>query len=256
MSRLLPEKLLAGLFPEQCWLKLADGTQTQASVIEGADSSAAVADVLGELLDAQSVRLRKGAKVSVLLSDSFAALAALSWHQQLTAPAEVRAYATACFEKQGIYINDGWVMHAEFRAPGSMGLAYAFPAKLIVGLVAALEKRKLRLDRVLPVTALAYWRLPGMTAAGQQLILLREPKRIGALVFDQAGLQGRDVEPVTGDCTEAVARLIKRINAYYPSIGRVVDWSSTRQGGGETLPILSFLFPDVAIDAANRDNWS
>lgn len=255
MSLLLPEKLFAGLFPGQCWLTRAGGVDKQAIVIDGANTAADLVAVLDEMLSAEGPTLRKGAKVSLMVSDSFAALAALPWHEKLTAPQEIKAYAHACFEKQSLPISDGWAMHAEFRAPGSMGLAYALPASLVATLIATLAKRGLRLDRVLPATAQTYWRIPPCQGAGQQLVLLRERDRIGAMVFDRYGLQGLDVEAVTGDDAAATNRLLMRVAAYFPSIGKVISWSATGQGDDNGNSITPSL-PDAALVIAKRNVWS
>lgn len=256
MSLLLPEKLSAGLFPGHCWLKRGRAVSEHALNFGEGDIAGGVVTALSAMLDAQSPALRKGSKVSLMVSDSLAALAALPWHRQLTAPEEINGYATACFEGQGIAMNSGWVMHAEFRTPGSMGLAYALPAPLVTKLVAVLATRGLTLDRLLPVSALTYWRLPRLRAEGQQLVVLREQNRIGAMVFDQFGLQSIDAEPVAGTVEGACGRLLRRIAAYNPLVGSVIDWSASREGGEEIPTALAESFPAAAIVAVGRRQWS
>lgn len=256
MSLLLPEKLSGGLFPDQCWLKRGRATVEHAFVCNSGDAAASVVAGLGAMLDAQIPVLRKGARVSLMLSDSFAALAALPWHAQLTAPEEIKGYAVACFERQGLSMNNGWVMHAEFRRPGSMGLAYALPEPLVVGVASVLEKRGLTLERLLPVSAWAYWRLPQLRADGQQLVVLREQGRIAAMVFDRTGLQGIDVEPVASSAQAAFGRLLRRVAVYYPLIGSVIDWSANGTVVAELGAVLAGCLPGAAVVAAARDEWS
>jgi hypothetical protein len=251
VSLLWPDKVVCGLFPGQCWLKRA-GVEV---ALAGGESPDAMLAALGALLDGQAGKLRKGTKISLMVSDSLGALVALPWHDQLTSPDEVNGYAVACFEKQGIDIGDGWVMHAQFRAPGSMGLAYALPRVWLVSLVALLNARGLQLERVLPVSALAYWRVAKMVGDGQELVLLREAQRTSVLVYDRTGLLGLDVEPVTGNVEESGRRLLRRVAAYYPQMASVLDWSAATEEGMQPAYIAA-CFPDVANVAVGRDDWS
>lgn len=256
MSLLWPDKVVGGLFPGQCWLRRAAAEETHALAQGGPGAAASMLAALGEMLDGQGAPLRKGSKVSLVVSDSLGALAALPWHAQLTTPDEVNGYALACFEKQGIVIGEGWAMHAQFRTHGGMGLAYALPKEWLNALVAMLEARGLRLDRVLPLTAMAYWRVTKLAKPGQELVLLREPQRISAMVHDRSGLLGLDVETITGNAGDAGQRLLRRLGAYYPDVSSVRDWSSTVEEGAVPLACIAECLPDAVLAAVNRNSWS
>lgn len=244
---------MGGLFPGQCWLKRAGAEEVQAP---GAAAPEAMLAALGAMLDGQGGNVRKGTKVSLIVSDSIGALVALPWHEQLTSPDEVQGYAIACFEKQGIAIGAGWAMHAEFRSHGSMGLAYALPKDWLGSLVALLDARGLQLERVLPVSAMAYWQVPRSVKQEQKLVLLREPQRISALVYDRAGLQGLDVESITGNALESGRRLLRRVSAYYPQVAGVLDWSATVEEGGKPPAFVAECLPDAAVVPVDRNAWS
>ncbi len=254
MSLLWPDKVVGGLFPGQCWLKCHGAAEVRA--VAGLDAPGAMMAELAGMLDAQAATIRKGSTVSLMVSDSLGALVALPWHEQLTSPDEVEGYAIACFEKQGITIGGRWVMHAEFRSHGSMGLAYALPKEWINELVAMLDARGLKLDRVLPVTALAYWKVAKVAGAGQAVVLLREPQRISALVYDGAGLQGLDVEPITGNADASGRRLLHKVAAYFPQVASVLDWSAFGEEGAKPPAFIAACLPDAALATVNRSAWS
>lgn len=253
MSHLWPDKLVGGLFPGQCWLKRASAEEVHAPCDVTPEAMLAA---LGAMLDGMGGKVRKGTKVALTVSDSIGALVALPWHEQLTSPDEVQGYAIACFEKQGIAIGARWAMHAEFRSHGSMGLAYALPKDWLGNLVTLLEARGLQLERVLPVSAMAYWQVPLDVKQGQKLVLLREPQRISVLVYDRTGLQGMDVESITGSVLEAGRRLLRRASAYYPQVAGVVDWSATLEEGGKPPAFVTECLPDAAIVPVKRFAWS
>lgn len=254
MSHLWPEKVVGGLFPGQCWLKLAGAQEAHALAQPGIDAPQAILAALGAMLDGQGDKVRKGAKVSLMVSDSLGALVALPWHEQLTSPDEVHGYAVACFEKQGIAIGERWAMHAQFRSYGGMGLAYALPTAWLASLVSLLEARGMQLDRVLPVTAMAYWKVAGNAKAGQELVLLREPCRTSALVYDRAGLLAMDVEPNTGVGDVALLRLLRRVAAYYPHVTSMLDWSA--EAGAKPPGCIAECLPSAAVVSVDRSAWS
>lgn len=253
MSHLWPERLAGGLFPGRCWLKRA-GAEVAHALSDATPE--AMLTALGAMVDGQGDKLRKGTKVSLVVSDSIGALVALPWHEQLTSPDEVRGYAIACFEKQGIAIGARWAMHAEFRSHGSMGLAYALPKDWLGSLVSLLDGRGLQLEHVLPVSAMAYWQVPLNVKQGQKLVLLREPQRISVLAYDRIGLQGMDVESITGSASEAGQRLLRRVLAYYPQVAGVLDWSATVEEGGKPPAFVTECLPDAAVEPVNRFAWS
>ena len=254
MSLLWPEKVVGGLFPGQCWLMCPGIAETRP--LSGPDAPASMLAALAGMLDAQGAQLRKGSKVSLMITDSIGALVALPWHEQLTSPDEVDGYAIACFEKQGITIDDRWVMHAQFRSYGSMGLAYSLPRDWLNELVALLEARGLKLARVLPMSALAYWEVAKPGAQGTAVVLLREPHRISALVYDRAGLQGLDVESIAANAQVSGRRLLQRVTAYFPQVASVLDWSATVEEGAKPPAFIAACLPNAAVTAVNRNAWS
>lgn len=225
MSRLWPDRFAGGLFPGHCWLGSAGREALRLVPTAEQGTPSAMLQALDDLLAGQGEKLRPGARISLVVSDSLAALAVLPWHPELSTPAEVRAYALACFERQGIVIADRWVMHAEFRTHRGMGLAYALPREWIEGVVELLAARGLQLDRALPLSAMAYWRHRPAARTGTEMLLLREQQRLTALLYGRSGLLGMDVEAVTGAVDNAGQRLLRRITAYQTDVAVVWDWS-------------------------------
>lgn len=251
MSHLWPDKVVGGLFPGQCWLKRAGAEETHVQAQQGAMTPDAMLVVLEAMLDGQGDKVSKGSKLSLVVSDSLGAIVALPWRAQLTSPDEVHGYAVACFEKQGTDIDARWAMHAEFRSYGGMGLAYALPKAWLGALVALLEVRGLQLERVLPVSAMAYWKHD--RSPRQELMMLREPQRASALVFDRTGLKGMDVEPITGNADASVRRLLLRVGAYFPQVVSVLDWAA--EAGGKPPECIAECFAGAAIVSVNRSAW-
>lgn len=256
MSLLWPDKLSGGLFPGYCWIQRRGGDKVISALPVTADTAAAMLATLDEMLEGQGTAMRKGTAVSLIVSDGLGAVTVLPWQDQLSTPDEVGAYAAACFERQGIEVGANWVMHAEFRAYGRVGLAYALPRAWLDALAQLLEARGLRLDRVLPVTAMAYWRHGALPKSGSELVLLREAQRITAMVYGSNGLQALDVEAVTAMQDTSLERLLRRVGAYYPGVRTVWDWSPLPMEDAD-LPSYTLLdSPDTVARQLRRLDWS
>lgn len=255
MLRLLPDQLVGGLFHGECWLS-RKGVEHGCTPTAGADTPDALLAALSTLLDQHGSALRKCSRVSLVVSDSLAALSPLEWHAQLSSPEEIHAYARACFLKRGEEIDSGWIMQAAFRHHGQMGLAYALPRGWVEALVALLGARGLVLDRVLPLSAQAYWKRRRAAGASEELLLLREMNRSAALLYGANGLLALDAEAGAGSGHLASKRLLGRIAAYHPEIKLVQEWS---EHGAQTRGSATFItesLADAAVESVHRAAWS
>jgi hypothetical protein len=154
---------------------------------------------------------RKGrANLSLVVSDSVAAIAPLPWQDGLSSEAELRGYAQICFEKLGYDISGNWVLRVEYPRYGAGGLAYALPRDWMLALLAILENRQLRLTGVLPISALLFTGVPETARPGLTIVLIFEATQHGVLVFENGALASRDVEPFAQSIEKTCHRLLAR----------------------------------------------
>jgi hypothetical protein len=255
VSPLWPETVLVGLFPGHCWLDRPGAEKVFVPIGPGEDFAPQMLQELDALLESQLAKLEKGTRFSLTVSDSFSLLACLPWHAQLTSSGELHGYAAACIEKQGVDVGTGWTLHAEFRMHGGQGLAHAFPTAWLQALDALFKRRNMNLVDVLPVSARAYWKGIKSTRKAQELILLSEPERLSALIYDATGLVAMDVEPRAGQPEESGRRLLRRVAAFHESISKIQVWSTDLKPGNLS-PHTSESFPSIEITTLTRAVWS
>ncbi|MCU6501537.1 hypothetical protein LPN04_27435 [Rugamonas sp. A1-17] len=252
MSRLLPETVTIGLLPGQCWLRRGARDTEYA----GSAGPQALLHSLEFMLDKQTRPLDKRARVQVQVSDSLAAITVLPWQEQLSAADELRAYAHACFEQQGVRLDEGWAMQTGYRRFRAGGLAYALPQAWLAQLMSVLEARGLRLQSVLPVSAAAYWRGQGGRLPGQELWLLQEAQRLTALVYEGGSLLAIDVQPVTEDGIAAAGgRLLRRVVARHRAIARLRHWP-VAQLHADAPEFVADCLPEAVVSPLLRHAWS
>lgn len=248
MSRLSPKKVFGGVFPEACWLGKALPLADQ----NLADPDGMLA-ALVRLLEQTPAAVVQGGRVTLVVSDTLAVFATLPWQEELRTVAEIDAYASACFALRGHVLSDEWAMHAEFRSHRQGGLAYALPMAWIERLGAALTERGLVLERVLPLSAWAYWkrgrRLP---KSGHEIVLLSEACRHSALIYGPGGLMAMDVEPVLANAELSLKGLLTRVAAFYPDVNTIEHWPAGTEGPLKTVPVLS----EAALQVMPRENWN
>lgn len=256
MLRLWPETIYVGLFPGQCWLQ--DGRIQAEPSLPLAQSSdpLSLLRALETMLDDKASVLRKGSRLAISVSDSVAAATSLPWQEELLSPKELHAYAQACFEKQDVTIDEKWVMRAEFRQHRSTGLAYALPQAWLTALVELVGARGLQLSRVLPVSAAAYCAQTFTQKEGRTLVLLREARRIGALVYGENGFLGCDVEPITTSNEISGVRLLRRISACYDDIRSVHVWSAELTEQIQPADYILTCLEQVEVHNVCRGAWS
>jgi hypothetical protein len=255
VSLLWPDQIAGGLFHGQCWLTRKGVEKSVVPLVQD-DAPAALLATLSTLLDEHGTSLRKRTRVSLVVSDSLAALMPLTWHANLRTQDEIHAYARACFQKRGEEIDAQWVMQAAFRRYGEAGLAYALPRAWVEALVALLAARGLVLDRVLPITAQAFWKARLHVLSGQEVLLLREATRTGAMVFDANGLLGIDAEAGAGQPQLSERRLLGRIAAFYPQVWVVQEWSEQGAEKRSQATFITDMLPDTGVTAVYRSAWS
>jgi hypothetical protein len=154
-----------------------------------------------------------GASVELLVSDSIARNVVLPWQEAPLTPVQEHAYAQACLERAGVDLEAGWTLHSGFRHYGQVGLAVAVPTAWLDDARGRFAAVGLRLRRVTPVTAAAYWATPGGIGRAPGLLLLAEPGRITAVQRQGGRFSGLDVEPAGADPALALRRLLNRTRA-------------------------------------------
>lgn len=257
MSLLWPETIRIGLFPGHCWLQRGRGDAGLTSV--ALPSSAQPQELLAALstmLSGQTPALRKGSRLQILVSDGMAAVVALPWQEHLSGEQEMALYAQACFEKQGMPVDADWTMQAGFRDHRAAGIAYALPEAWLRELLALLATRGLKLGSVLPVAASAYWRRARLPKIGQALLLLREPRRVTAMLYDASGWLGVDVEPVTSNETVSCTRLLRRVTATHSAINRVAQWDAAASADVAMSAVITMCLPEAELHQLDRSVWS
>jgi len=256
VSPLWPETIYAGLFPGHCRLQRGRKSALQTFPTPTTENAAVLLPTLEKMLDEQTRPVRKGSRLILTVSDDIAAVALMPWQEALRQAAEIDSYATICFEKLGMTIDNDWVMRAEFRQYGGMGLAYALPRAWLEALIAVVQARGLRLTAVLPLSAAAYYRARFKNRAGSTLLLLEEANRIGAMIYSKAGLLGHDVEPYTRSLNDTRLRLLRRIGSGYTDIAGVACWSTDAAQLTPPSEMISACFPEVQAVQLKHDAWN
>ncbi|GAB3265932.1 hypothetical protein [Chitinimonas naiadis] len=214
----------------------------------------ALLNALADLLAQQAERRHKGSRMTVIVSDNLAALSTLPWQSDLQRKEEREAYALACFEQQNLTVDSNWVMQADFRHHGAVGLAYALPRDWLIRLVDLLSAHDLKLLEVLPVTAAAYYRHKAVRKGGSTL-LLREATRTTALHYSGATLREVDVEPVTGGSQDPGRRLLTRRCAEIDDIDTVFEWSPEPSDHAKLASYVTAMLPTAQHVRIAREAW-
>ncbi len=214
MSRLWPDTLQAGLFPEHCWLAKGKGKRGgKRDMLGSVTALTQTADVLSGLdqclMQAEGKR-RGSARLSLVVSDSIATIAPLPWQDGLSSEAELQGYARICFDKLGVDIGPNWILHVEYLRYGATGLAYALPRDWMDSLLAKLEERQIQLRSVLPISAAIFGDGPDTAKSGLTVVLLFEATQHCALIYQDGTLVARDVEPFAQSIEKTCHRLLAR----------------------------------------------
>jgi hypothetical protein len=220
--RLWPETINICLFPGVAWIQKRHVAPKPVTSI----AASSPLDQLRTLLDAQEPPLRPGTRIALTVSDTAANIVAMPWQAALQRAAEIDAYAHACFQQAGLTMGDGWTMHAEFRARGAMGLAYALPNALLEAVLVELAPRQLALANVLPLSAALYFGTWPRQGAWPAVLVARERGRHVACVFGPTGLIGYDIEAIVGNAVNSKRRLEGRIAAQYGAAVRRAAWEA------------------------------
>lgn len=255
MLRLWPETLYASLFPGTSWLIAGRGPSPVLKDSTGDD----IGDLLvglDTLLSALPRKARGRMRLHLTVSDSVGTMAMLPWQEKLSGQVELDAYARAYLERDACHIDESWVTYTCFRKFRSGGLAYALPRLWMGELIAVCEKFQVRLETVLPVSAAAYWRTEFGRGSAQRLLVLIEPHRLSALVYDVGRLMLVDVQPITHDFNIAGTRLLLRIFARYQAIGEVRYWSACDMGTSLSPQFIRACLPNAVVSQLSQNEWN
>lgn len=225
MLRLWPDTVSIGLFPGHCWIKHPGADTPAIHPLAPNGDPAALLSAFNTLLEDPVHRLRMGDRLAITTSDCIAALCAMPWQDSLHTVGELEMYATMCFEKNHQLINNTWVLHADFRRCGSVGMAYAYPRAWLMQLVETTARHKLKLQTVMPVCAKAYFKPPRLSRRKQNLVLLQESTRISAMIYQDGALHAYDVEPITNSASMAERRQLRRLAAITNNIREIHYWT-------------------------------
>lgn len=247
MSLLWPRPLYIGALPGAGWshgkgkIRLVMNMSTSPSPHERS------LETIEALLNDEPASRRFARRAIVTVSDSSAAVLALPWQALLRRQEEQNTYAKLHYERNGLQIDDGWVVHTEFPYYGSTGLAYAVRRDWLQKLLEILDKHGLRLGRVLPSSAAVLFGTRRLTPRGRCLVLLEEGSVVTALALEDGKLLSHDAEPVIGAERQAMFRLLARVKAYAGKIDTVV-WYCDEECEQVTLNHpTSTHFPDAVV---------
>jgi hypothetical protein len=222
--RLWPKEVQVGLFEDCSWLRVGSKGASRDYVPDAADGEGMLQQ-LGVMLDAANGDVRKGSSVVLTVSDALSVVICIQWQPHLRAADELRRYAEICFEKRGREVDSAWLTQTEYRNFQANGMAYALPVAWVTDAAKLIEARGLRLARVLPVSAAMYCRALPRTKGGRLGVIL-EAKRISLLAYGHSGLASVEVEPVTSAPTDALRRLLRRVETAGVSIMSVAIWAA------------------------------
>lgn len=259
MSPLWPERLHAGLFPSGSWLR-GSGEVLHAPALAGADSAPdALLQALDQLLQQRSDRIGRSrwrARLDLTVSDGLAALAPMAWQEQLVRRSEVLAYGRVCMEQGGLAELSDWSLHADYRSHGAMGLAYALPNAWIAGFEQVADRHGVRLQRVLPMTARAYFGAGRGPRRGLHLLAVEEARRIAALAFAGRKVVGLEVEPLAGDRAAGIRRLMTRMAMRLGPMERGSLWRCDWNDGASAEEAWEGAAATVQLEIKGPAEWS
>lgn len=255
MSPLWPETIYVGLFPGHCWLQRGKAAPQEFPSPLGSDPTALL-QALETMLSEQAKPLRKGSRLQITVSDSIASIATMPWQEALRRPVEIDSYASICFEKLGMTVGADWVMRAEFRHFGGVGLAYALPRDWLEALIALVQSKGLGLRSVQPLSAAAYCKQRFKNKTGSTLLLMQEVNRSSAMVYGKDGLLGYDVEPIARSINETQRRLLRRVGSGFSDIARVVCWSTDVSETAMPNDIVKACFLEIEPVRLSHDFWN
>ena len=255
MLPLWPETIYVGLFPGHCWLQRGRKATAQDFPSSSGFDPADLLLTLERMLSEQTEPLHKGSRLVITVSDGIASITPLAWQEDLRRPAEIESYARIFYEKLGMTVSDDWVMRAEFRHFGGMGLAYALPRDWLKALLELIGAKGLRLLEVMPLSATAFYKQRFKNMSDCSLLLLQEMNRTSAMIYGKDGLCGYDVEPLSRSANETRLRLLRRVGADHRNIARVSCWSTDASESIPPAGIIATSFPDAKSTCLKRDTW-
>ena len=253
MLRLWPKKIVVGLFPQHCWLRA--GKRPLASM--AMPDTAGLSGMLGAfdaLLTQYSMVLNRGDRLIVTVSDTMAAIAGLPWQEAIRTAEELDVYARICFEKMQCALGEGWVLQSQFRHYQAMGLAYALPVAWLEPLDAIARAHGVRLESVMPVSAVAFGRYR-RPRAGCAALLLHEASKINALVIGPAGVLDFVMEPGTRNPAESARRLLLRLSGFF-DVTAITTWSASEPDSVDWAGLTSQTLPQAVFRSIAQDEWS
>lgn len=252
MLRLWPEELHIGLFSEHCWLQRGRTGEIHCYRPDPITAARPLLHDLVALLDDPANKIRKGARLSLTVSDSLAAIVILPWQERLCRPAELKRYAQVCFEQAGQAIGTEWILHAQFRHFGAFGMAFGLRCAWLSDAAHLCRERGLQLSRVLPASAAGYYMLKATRAHEQAILLLGEARRNTVLVFNRSGLRGYDIEPVTSAADNSAARLLRRTRARYDAPQILIHWDAFPSGKEKLVNVMTDELPGTKLQALSQ----
>jgi hypothetical protein len=255
VSLLWPETIYIGLFPGHCWLQRNSMKTEYVYEPQLSSDPRSLLQTLAMMLDEHAHTLRKGSRISIIVSDSIGRISTLDWQEQLRSPEELSAYAQVCFENQGVEIESHWVMRTEFTRHKAMGIAYALPHDWLDELIEIISACGLRLARVLPISAAAYCKEYGTSKTAQNIVLIRERYRISALIYRGLGLVSYDVEPITKASEVSCLRLIRRLSSAHQEIDAISVWSVEGHDQSQFTDIIANCLPEATLHSYDLNVW-
>lgn len=255
MLRSWSKVLHAGLFADRCWLEQGGRSHPASRAYQHITDPAQYLAELESML-AQAGKARKGCRLALIVSDALATTIALPWQATLDGPDEVERYATLCFEKRGMELAQGRILHAQYASYGAMGLAYALDSRWLAQLAGIVSARGLALSSVLPATAAAYFHAKNRRPKASEIILMCEATRLRALKFGPAGFAGCDAEPVTRSPSDALRRLMQRSLAADATLAAASIWSPVPASLAPLERILTDDYPAVLRRSLPAMFWS
>jgi hypothetical protein len=248
---LWPDRFIAGVFPETGWLHRAGAKELNRFTVDSTDRKS-VAQGLDLLLEGQ--RWGRRASLELLVSDSLARVIHLPWQDSVTTEEQRAAYARACFDQAGMVLDDDWLVQAAFRHFRGAGFGYALPRSLVSQVRDQLIERRMALRSIMPLSASAYWRNRCGVHGKRSALMLEEHGRVSAILFDGKRCAGMYAQPTGVGALDAARRLLRTVDAVFPSISRVQLW--TLQKGGADAELIKKHLPQTSVELLEKTRWN
>ncbi|MFY1668103.1 hypothetical protein [Pseudomonas sp. Pseu.R1] len=174
-----------------------------------ADRQSAPALALDSLQRLLAEHIHRRARLSVLFSSHYSRFGLIPWSEHITTPAELQAYASACFDDTFGKSSEAWALSLSPENAGLPRIAVALPQALLNHLRTLVKELGLQLVSVQPYLMAAFNRFQKSFGDRDFLFVVAEPGR-STLLLAREGRWSAVRSLRIADSDAALASMIAR----------------------------------------------